>query len=61
MNEPVSIQLVGDGEGNVLVFINGKPYSSGYLCEYDLHDGLKELLKSELVKYQSNNKEELPF
>lgn len=63
MSKSVSIQLISNGEGEVLVFINGQPYNGVYFCENDLHDGLKRLLEKYLVKYQSSEvtKEDLPF
>ena len=60
MSKSVSIQLISNGEGQVLVFINGQPYNGVYFCENNLHNGLKNLLEKHLVKYKTEE-EKLPF
>lgn len=62
MNKLVNIQITCDGNGRVVVFINGQP-AGLYLCEYSLDTQLEQLLEKYLVKYQSSEfaEEKLPF
>lgn len=50
-NKPVNIQLVSDGDGLVIVIVNGKPNEMTYYCEYHLNNALEKLLEKYLVKY----------
>lgn len=63
MSKSVSIQLISNGEGQVLVFINGQPHNGVYFCGNSLSLELEQLLEKHLVKYLSSQsvKEELPF
>lgn len=60
MSKLVSIQLISNGEGEVLVFINGQPYNGVYFCENSLSTELEQLLEKHLVKYKTEE-EKLPF
>ena len=66
MNRSCNIQIIGDGSGNTLVFVNGQPFNGNYFCEYQLHEGLLRLLEKYLTKYEPQDKQQevvetLPF
>lgn len=44
------IELITDGEGNVLMFVNGQPIGN-YSCGHYLDDVLEHELKSRLIRY----------
>ncbi len=45
----VKVELVGDGNGHILVFINGCPQGQ-YYAAYSLPDTLERLLQTELCE-----------
>jgi hypothetical protein len=47
---PTKIELIADGNGGVIVFVNGRPESQ-FFCEYDIPRELLELLQKVLTKY----------
>ena len=46
----VKIELVGDGDGTIIVFKNSVPVGS-YFANYSLPPDLEEFLKEHLVQY----------
>lgn len=59
MNKPCQITLVGIGDGNIAVFINGEPQETVFFCESSLDNRLLLLLEKHLTKYVQDD--ELPF
>lgn len=61
MSKPCNIQLVSNGDGQVVVIIDGRPLERIFDCEYSLTNDLHTLLEKHLVKYESQTDETLPF
>lgn len=53
----VKIELIGDGNGSVMLFVNGQPVDD-FFCEYSLSSKLKGLLAEYLCKYKPVQTEE---
>mgnify|MGYP001577519797 CR=1 FL=1 len=57
MNKIVKVELIGDGSGDVLMFVNGFPFDNFYV-EYSLTDKLEYDLKRLLCRYPPEENEE---
>jgi hypothetical protein len=46
------IELIGDGDGSILVFVDGVPFQKTFYAEFSIPDSLEALLKWHLCKYK---------
>jgi hypothetical protein len=53
--EAVKVELIADGQGSVIAFVNGRPVSQQFWCERFIDQDLSLLLENFLCKYHGHD------